>query len=161
VTTLRSSKDRPASCPRSKRKSRAIASRLAAPTDAGDLGSLPQGIRGYIRWQAFALWARDVVENGGCDPSGLNSKSAKTWSRVCGRSALQTSRNYLDYSYSLPWVHSQAFGFFAGGRVLMRGCYGFRMLAPGQLKILEQCESEWKRTTANVFPTFWRWGVQP
>jgi len=78
------------------------------------LGSLPQAYEEYIRWQAFALWARAVVESEGCAPSWLKAILAKTLSRVCGRSGAFKQAG-------TTWTPAASMGSQASLRVCKRG----------------------------------------
>src|SRR5260370_18033527 len=69
-----------------------------------------RGYEEYIHWQAFALWARAVVESEGCAPPWLKAILRKR----CPGFVEETDRSRkleLLGLRLLPWVHNQTFGF--------------------------------------------------
>src|SRR6266566_8316036 len=64
----------------------------------------------YIRWQAFVLWARAVVESEGFAPSWLKAILRKRCPGLAEEAARSNKPELLGLKL-LPWVHNQAFGF--------------------------------------------------
>ncbi len=112
----------------------------------------------YIRWQAFVLWARAVVECEGCTPSWLKAilrKRCPDFAEEVDRS----NKSELLGLQLLPWVHNQAFGFTKQeGWLDALVFYGFRdTRSQGYWTYWEHCESEWRKRRPASFPTFVQW----
>jgi len=112
----------------------------------------------YIRWQAFVLWARAVVESEGFAPSWLKAILRR---RCLGfaKEVDRSSKPELLGLKLLPWVHNQAFGFVKEeGWLDALVFYGFRDIrAQAYWTYWEHCESEWKKRRPASFPTFVQW----
>jgi hypothetical protein len=103
----------------------------------------------YIRWQAFVLWARAVVELEGSTPSWLEAILRKRFLNKPELLGLQL----------LPWVHNQAFG-FAKEEAWLDALvfYGFRdTRSQGYWTCWEHCETEWRKRRPASVPTFVQW----
>jgi len=109
----------------------------------------------YIRWQAFALWARAIVELEGSAPSWLESILRKR----CPGFAAEAARSNKPELLLLPWVHNRAFGFAKReGWLDALVFYGFRdTRSRGSWEYWEHCESEWKIRHPASFPSFSEW----
>ncbi len=112
----------------------------------------------YIRWQAFVLWARAVVELEGCAPFWLEAILRKR----CPGFAVETARSgkpELLGLQLLPWVHNQVFGFAKQeGWLDALVFYGFRdTRSQGYWAYWEHCESEWKKRQPASVPAFAEW----
>jgi len=112
----------------------------------------------YIRWQAFVLWVRAVVESEGCAPSWLETILRKQCPGFAEETAPSMKPELLGLQL-LPWVHNQAFGFAKDeGWLDALVFYGFRdARSQGNWEYWEHCESEWKRRPPKSFPTFPEW----
>jgi len=112
----------------------------------------------YIRWQAFVLWARAIVELEGSAPSWLETILRK---RCPGfmEEASRLSKPELLGLQVLPWVHNQVFGFAKQeGWLDALVFYGFRdTRSQGYWTYWEHCESEWRKRRPASFPTLVRW----
>jgi hypothetical protein len=112
----------------------------------------------YIRWQAFVLWARAVVELEGSTPSWLEAILRKRCPGFAEESTRLNKPELLGLQL-LPWVHNQAFG-FAKEEAWLDALvfYGFRdTRSQGYWTYWEHCESEWRKRRPASFPTFARW----
>jgi len=112
----------------------------------------------YIRWQAFALWARAVVELEGCAPPWLKAILRKRCPGLAEEAARSSKPELLGFEL-LPWVHNQAFGFAKEeGWLDALVFYGFRdTRAQGYWTYWEHCESEWKKRQPASVPAFAEW----
>lgn len=112
----------------------------------------------YIRWQAFALWARAVVEVEGCAPPWLKAILRKRCPGFAEEAARSSKAELLGFEL-LPWVHNQAFAFAKKeGWLDALVFYGFRdTRSQGYWAYWEHCESEWKKRRPASFPTFVQW----
>jgi hypothetical protein len=112
----------------------------------------------YIRWQAFVLWARAVVELEGCAPSWLEAILRKQCPGFTEEVARSNKPELLGLQL-LPWVHNQVFGFAKEeGWLDALVFYGFRdTRSQGYWAYWEHCESEWKKRRPAVIPTFVQW----
>src|SRR3989442_3795730 len=63
----------------------------------------------YIRWQAFALWARAVVEVEGCAPPWLKAILRKRCPGLAEEAARSTKAELLRFAL-LPCVRNHTFG---------------------------------------------------
>src|SRR4029077_9031920 len=100
----------------------------------------------YIHWQAFALWARTVVESEGCTPARLKA----ILRRRCPGFVEEADRSNQPERLAvqlLPWIHNQTFGFTRSeGWLDALVFYGFRDIrAQGYWTYWEHCEREWKK----------------
>ena len=112
----------------------------------------------YIRWQAFVLWVRAVVECEGRTPSWLEAILRKCCPDFREKAASSNKPELLGLQL-LPWVHNQAFGFAKEeGWLDALVFYGFRdARSQGSWEYWEHCESEWKKRRPKSFPTFAEW----
>ena len=112
----------------------------------------------YIRWQAFALWARAVVELEGNAPSWLEAILRKRCPGFAEEAARSNKPELLGLQL-LPWVHNQVFGFAKQeGWLDALVFYGFRdTRSQGYWTYWEHCESEWKKRRPAPVPTFAQW----
>jgi hypothetical protein len=113
----------------------------------------------YIRWQAFALWARAVVELEGCAPSWLRAILRKRCPGFTEEVARSNKPELLGLQL-LPWAHNQVFGFAKEeGWLDALVFYGFRdTRSQGYWMYWEHCDSEWKKRRPVATPTFVQWG---
>src|SRR5260370_29180641 len=63
----------------------------------------------YIRWQAFVLWARAVVELEGSAPSWLEAILRKRCPGLAEEAARSSKPDMMGLAL-LPWVRNHAFG---------------------------------------------------
>jgi len=112
----------------------------------------------YIRWHAFVLWARAVVDLEGCAPSWLEAILRKRCRGFTEESARSNKPELLGLQL-LPWVHNQVFGFAKEeGWLDALVFYGFRDIrSQGYWMYWEHCNSEWRRRRPAPFPTFVQW----
>ena len=112
----------------------------------------------YIRWQAFVLWARAVVELEGSIPSWLEAILQKRCPGFTEEVARSDEPELLGF-HVLPWVHSHVFGSAKQeGWLDALVFYGFRDTRSwGYWTYWERCESEWRKRRPASFPTFVRW----
>jgi len=112
----------------------------------------------YIRWQAFVLWARTVVESEGSTPSWLDAILRKRCPGFEEEAARSNQPELLGFQL-LPWVQNQAFAFAKEeGWLDALVFYGFRdARSKGSWEYWEHCESEWKKRRPKSFPTFAEW----
>ena len=110
----------------------------------------------YIRWQAFALWVRAVVESEGCAPSWLKGILRKRCPGFAEEAARSNKPELLGLQM-LSWVHNQVFGFAKEeGWLDALVFYGFRdARSQGNWEYWEH--SEWKRRQPTSVPTFVQW----
>ena len=115
----------------------------------------------YIRWQAFALWARAVGGVEGFAPPWLKAILRKRCPGLAEEAARSSKPELLGFEL-LPWVHNQAFGFAKEeGWLDALVFYGFRdTRAQGYWTYWEHCDSEWKKRRPAPFPTLCSGGVQ-
>src|SRR5229473_617964 len=141
------------------RKVRDIAARRARRELMGvPWGRFYKAYEDYIRWQAFALWARAVVEVEGCAPSWLEAILRKRCPGLAEEAASSSKPELLGFEL-LPWVHNQAFGFAKEeGWLDALVFYGFRDIrSQGYWAYWEHCDSEWKKRRPAAIPTFVQW----
>jgi len=141
------------------RKVRDIAARRARRELMGvPWGRFYNAYEDYIRWQAFALWARAVGGVEGCAPPWLKAILRKRCPGLAEEAARSSKPELLGFEL-LPWVHNQAFGFAKEeGWLDALVFYGFRdTRAQGYWTYWEHCDSEWKRRRPAPFPTFVQW----
>jgi hypothetical protein len=112
----------------------------------------------YIRWQAFVLWARAIVELEGSAPSWLEAILRKRCPGFMEEASRLNKPELLGLQV-LPWVHNQVFGFAKQeGWLDALVFYGFRDIrAQGYWAYWEHCESEWKTRRPAPIPTFVQW----
>jgi len=112
----------------------------------------------YIRWQAFALWARVVVESEGSAPSWLEAILRKRCPGFTEEAARSNKPELLGLQL-LPWVHGEVFGFAKQeGWLDALVFYGFRdTRSQGYWTYWEHCDSEWKQRRPAAIPTFVQW----
>jgi hypothetical protein len=112
----------------------------------------------YIRWQAFTLWARAVVESEGCAPSWLKAILRKRC-RGFAEEAARSNKPELLGLQLLPWVHNQAFGFAKEeGWLDALVFYGFRdTRSQAYWTYWEHCETEWRKHRPASYTVFVQW----
>ena len=112
----------------------------------------------YIRWQAFALWARAVVESEGFAPSWLKAILRKRCPGFAEEAARSNRPELLGLEL-LRWVQNRAFGHAKEeGWLDALVFYGFRdARSQGSWEYWGHCESEWKKRRPTSFPTFVEW----
>jgi hypothetical protein len=112
----------------------------------------------YIRWQAFVLWARAIVELEGSAPSWLEAILRKHCPGLAKESTRSNKPELLGLQL-LPWVHNQVFGFTKQeGWLDALVFYGFRDIrSQGYWAYWEHCDSEWKKRRPAAIPTFVQW----
>jgi len=112
----------------------------------------------YIRWLAFVLWARAIVESDGCAPSWLEAILRKRCPGFTEEAARLNKPELLGLQL-LPWVHNQVFGFAKQeGWLDALVFYGFRdTRSQGYWTYWEHCDSEWKQRRPAAIPTFVQW----
>jgi hypothetical protein len=112
----------------------------------------------YIRWQAFVLWARAIVELEDGAPSWLEAIVRKHCPGSTEEVAHSNTPELLGLQL-LPWVHNQVFGFAKEeGWLDALVFYGFRdTRSQGYWAYWEHCESEWKKRRPPSVPTFAQW----
>jgi hypothetical protein len=113
----------------------------------------------YIRWQAFVLWARAIVELEGRVPSWLEAILRKRCPGFAAEAAYSNKTELLGLQM-LPWVHNRKFGFAKEeGWLDALVFYGFRdARSQGYWAYWEHCDSEWKKRRPAASPTFVQWG---
>lgn len=121
-------------------------------------GRFRKAYEDYLRWEAFALWARAIVETEGSAPSWL----VATLKRCCPGFVEEAARSNKPEPLGLQllqWVHNQAFRFAKEeGWLDALVFYGFRdARSQGNWAYWEHCESEWKKRRPASFPTFAEW----
>lgn len=112
----------------------------------------------YVRWQAFVLWARAIVELEGSAPRWLEVILRKR----CPGFVEQVDRSEKSELLTLqllPWVHNRAFGFAKQeGWLDALVFYGLRdARSIGSWEYWEHCENEWKKRRPTSLPTFAEW----
>jgi len=112
----------------------------------------------YIRWQAFMLWTRAVVELEGSPPSWLEAILRKRCPGFREEVARSNKPELLGLQL-LPWVHNRVFGFAKEeGWLDALVFYGFRdTRSQGYWAYWEHCETEWRKRRPAPFPTFVQW----
>jgi hypothetical protein len=112
----------------------------------------------YIRWQAFVLWARAVVELKGSAPSWLEAILRKRCPGFIEEAARSIEPETLGLQM-LAWVHNRKFGFAKEeGWLDALVFYGFRdARSQGYWAYWEHCDSEWKKRRPSAIPTFVQW----
>jgi len=112
----------------------------------------------YIRWQAFVLWARAIVELEASAPSWLEATLRKRCPGFTEDAGRSNEPGLLGLQL-LPWVHNQAFGYARQeGWLDALVFYGFRdTRSQGYWTYWEHCESEWKKRRPTSVPTFAQW----
>jgi hypothetical protein len=141
------------------RKVRDIAARRARREVMGvPWGRFYKAYEDYIRWQAFALWARAVVAVEGCAPPWLKAILRKRCPGLAEEAARSSKPELLGFEL-LPWIHNQAFGFAKEeGWLDALVFYGFRdTRSQGYWAYWEHCESEWKKRRPAPFPASVQW----
>jgi hypothetical protein len=112
----------------------------------------------YIRWQAFVLWARAVVELDGSLPSWLEAILRKRCPGFAEEVARSNKPELLGLQLLL-WVHNQVFRFAKEeGWLDALVFYGFRdTRSQGYWMYWEHCESEVRKRRPASFPAFVQW----
>jgi hypothetical protein len=112
----------------------------------------------YIRWQAFVLWARAILELEGSAPPWLEAILRKRCPGFMEEVARSNKPELLGLQL-LSRVHNQTFGFTKDeGWLDALVFYGFRDIrAQGYWEYWEHCESEWKTRRPAPIPTFVQW----
>jgi hypothetical protein len=112
----------------------------------------------YIRWQAFVLWARAILELEGSAPSWLEAILRKRCPGFMEEVARSNKAELLGLQL-FPWVHDQVFGFAKEeGWLDALVFYGFRdTRSQGYWAYWEHCETEWRKRRPASFPAFVQW----
>src|SRR5258708_3623393 len=112
----------------------------------------------YIRWQAFVLWARAVVELDGCAPSWLEAILRKRCPGFTEEVARSNKAELLGLQLR-RWVHNLGFGFAKEeGWLVAVDFYGFRVIrSQGYWAYWEHCDTEWRKRRPASVPTFVQW----
>jgi hypothetical protein len=112
----------------------------------------------YIRWQAFVLWARAVVELEGSPPSWLEAILRKRCPGFTEDAARSNKPELLGLQL-LPWIHNRIFGFAKQeGWLDALAFYGFRNTRSQAYWVYwEHCETEWRKRRPASVPTFVQW----
>jgi hypothetical protein len=112
----------------------------------------------YIRWHAFVLWTRAVVELEGSPPSWLEAILRKRCPGFAEEPTRSNKPELLGLQL-LPWVHNRVFGFAREeGWLDALVFYGFRdSRSQGYWMYWEHCASEWKKRRPASVPTFAQW----
>jgi hypothetical protein len=112
----------------------------------------------YIRWQAFALWARAIVELEGCAPSWLKTILRKRCPGFMKEVARSNKPDLLGLQL-LPWIHNQVFRFAKEeGWLDALVFYGFRdTRSQGYWAYWEHCETEWRKRRPVPLPALVEW----
>ena len=112
----------------------------------------------YIRWQAFVLWARAILELEGSAPSWLEAILRKRCPGFAEEMDRSNKPELLGLQL-LSWVHNQIFGFAKDeGWLDALVFYGFRDIrAQGYWAYWQHCENEWKTRRPATMPTFVQW----
>jgi len=112
----------------------------------------------YIRWQAFVLWARAILELEGSAPSWLEAILRKRCPGFMEEVARSNKPELLGLQL-LPWVYNQVFGFAKEeGWLDALVFYGFRdTRSQGYWAYWEHCETEWRKRRPPSFPAFVQW----
>lgn len=121
-------------------------------------GRFHEAYEDYVRWQAFVLWVRAVVECEGRTPSWLEAILRKRCPGFTEEST-RSNKPELPGLQLLRWIHNQVFGFAKDeGWLEALVFFGFRdTRSQGYWTYWEHCESEWKRRRPKSFPTFAEW----
>ena len=112
----------------------------------------------YIRWQAFVLWARAVVELGSSVPSWLEAILRKCCPGFAEELTRSNNPELLGLQL-LPWVHHQVFWFAKReGWLDALVFFGFRdTRSQGYWTYWEHCETEWRKQRPASVPTLAQW----
>lgn len=121
-------------------------------------GRFRKAYEDYLRWEAFALWARAIVETEGCVPSWLDTILRKRCPGFAEETARSKKPELLDLQL-LAWIHNHPLGFAKEeGWLDALLFYGFRdARSQGNWAYWELCESTWKKQRPASFPTFAEW----
>lgn len=121
-------------------------------------GRFHKAYEDYIRWQAFVLWVRSVVELEGSAPSWLTAILRKRCPGFTEEST-RTNKPEPPGLQLLRWIHNQVFGFAKDeGWLDALVFFGFRdTRSQGYWTYWEHCESQWKRRRPKSVPTFAEW----
>ena len=121
-------------------------------------GRFHEAYEEYIRWQAFVLWARAVVESEGFAPSWLKAILRKRCPSFVEEVDLSNKPGLLGPEL-LSWIHNQAFGFAKQeGWLDSLVFYGFRdTRSQGYWAYWEHCEHEWKNRVPASVPALEQW----
>ena len=112
----------------------------------------------YLRWEAFALWVRAIVEAEGCAPSWLATILKERCLGFIESKALLNEPGLLPFHLH-EWIHNQIFGHAKqGGWLDALIFYGVRDLrSQGVWAYWEHCEREWNRRRPASYPSFKEW----
>jgi hypothetical protein len=112
----------------------------------------------YIQWQAFALWARAVVDLEGSAPSWLKTILRKRCSGFAQEVDRSSEPELLGLNL-LSWIHNQAFQLAKQeGWLDALVFYGFRdTRSQGYWTYWEHCDSEWPKRRPAPVPTLAQW----
>jgi hypothetical protein len=112
----------------------------------------------YIRWQAFVLWVRAVVDSEGRVPQWLEEVLRMRCPGFLAQRADSKKRRALDLQLR-QWIDDQAFRFAKKeGWLDAVAFYGFRdARLEGIWGYSEHCRRAWKKRRPKSFPTFPEW----
>src|SRR6266436_7965438 len=112
----------------------------------------------YIRWQAFCLWVRAVVETEGHVSAWLEAVLRKRCPGFLEQRARSNEKRALDLQLRV-WIDNQVFRSARDeGWLDALAFYGFRdARSQGNCAYWEHCENEWKKRRPTSFPTFGEW----
>jgi len=112
----------------------------------------------YLRWQAFVLWARAILELEGSAPSWLEAILRKRCPGFMEEVARSNKPKLLGLAL-LSWVHNRAFGFAKEeGWLDVLVFYGFRdARSQGYWTYWEHRNNEWRKRRPASFPTLVQW----
>ena len=121
-------------------------------------GRFHEAYEEYIRWQAFVLWARAVVELDGRAPSWLEAILRKRCPGFTEGAAHSNKPDLLGLQL-LSWVHNKVLWFAKEeGWLDALAFYGFRDIrSQGYWAYWEHCDSEWRKRRPASVPTFAQW----
>ncbi len=112
----------------------------------------------YVRWEAFALWVRAIVEGEGCAPSWLAATLKKRCPGFIENEALLNEPRLLGFRFH-AWIHNQIFGLAKQeGWLDALLFYGVRDLrSQSTWAYWEHCEQGWHRKRPSSYPNFEEW----
>jgi hypothetical protein len=121
-------------------------------------GRFQKAYENYIRWQAFVLWVRAVVDSEGRVAPWLEAVLRKRCPGFPAQRARSRKPRALDIQLR-EWIDDQVFPFAKKeGWLDALAFYGFRDARFARIWVYwEHCESEWKKRRGKSFPTFSRW----
>jgi hypothetical protein len=112
----------------------------------------------YIRWQAFVLWVRAVIDSQGRVSPWLEGVLRKRCPGFLAQGASSKKDRQLDLLLR-EWIEDQIFWFAKeeGWLDALAFC-GFQDPRLGRIcAYWEHCESEWEKERPKSIPTFARW----